>query len=111
MAIGSIPGDLLAACSIDPAVDAFSGPTLNVGALTVLTPGQQWQLTTFNAGIADSPDVIPVVSQSATGGAGFRDACAFTSGSSTWIVSSVDATGALANGTDLVRFALFRAGK
>lgn len=112
MAIGSIPGDLLASCAIDPAVDAFSGSTLNVGALTVLVPGQQWQITTFNSAIADSPDTLPIVSQDSTAGLGaFVSACAYTTASNTWIVSSVDATGALTNGTNLVRFALLRAGR
>lgn len=112
MAIGSIPGDLLASCAIDPGADVFSGSSLNVSAtLTVNAPGQSWTLTTTGAAIADSPDVIVLCSTDSQSGATFRQVVARTTASNSWTLEVLDAAGAAAAGNNLVRFALLRAAR
>ena len=109
--IGTVPGDLLASLTIDPLTDTYAGSTLNVGPLTVATPGAAWSFNTFNAGIADSSGVIVVASVDGKADLTQRRALVRQLASNQYSIEISDVAGLPATAAEPVRFALFRAGR
>ena len=111
MSIGTVPGDLLASFVLDPLTDSYAGPTLNVGPLTVNTPGGAWTFNTFNAGIAPSDGVIIVATVDGKADATQRRALVRQNAANQYTVEISDPAGLPAVAAEPVRFALFRAGR
>jgi hypothetical protein len=111
MAIGSVPGDLLASLVIDPLTDTYSGSTLNVGPLTVVVPAGAWTFKTFNAGIAPSNQVVVIASCDGKADATQRRVLVRQTAADEYSLEISNPAGAASTATEPVRFALLRGGR
>jgi hypothetical protein len=111
MAIGSVPGDLLASLVIDPLTDTYSGSTLNVGPLTVTIAASAWTFKTFNAGIAPSNQVVVIASVDGKADASQRRVLVRQTAVDTYSLEISNSAGAAATAAEPVRFALLRGGR
>jgi hypothetical protein len=111
MAIGSVPGDLLASLVIDPLTDAYVGGTLNVGPLTVVVAASAWTFKTFNAGIAPSSQVQIVASVDGKADASQRRVLVRQTAADEYSLEISNPAGAADTAAEPVRFALLRGGR
>lgn len=109
MAIGSAPGDCLAACVIDPTTDTLFSRSFGVGTLTVNAAGKDYTLALTNQAQANEAFVFVSATLQGASGVPLVAPVVSSTGPGTWNVQLVDATGALAAGSAPLHLIWFRA--